>query len=232
MSHQHANEELSWEDAIARFLEDNPDYFERHPDLLLRLRIPHLERGGSISLIERQVSVLRRDHAEAQTQLRDLVQIARDNDVLAARLHHFAIAMIDAGSLDDVLATAQDLLRQEFQLEGVRILLQGDIPGLAGRPEFVAPREARFEGLFALAGERESPCSGRLAADSMEYLFGRAGANIGSLALIPLRHPAHRGLLALGAQDPARFRPDMGTVFLLRLGEVLIAALARFLRTP
>ena len=230
MSQQHANEELSWEDAIARFLQDNPDYFERHPDLLSRLRIPHVGRGDSVSLIERQVNVLRRDHAEAQGQLRELVQIARDNDVLAARLHHFAIAMIDAGSLDDVLATAQDLLRQEFQLEAARVLLQGDLPGLSGRPEFVVPNDARFEGLFTLAGERASPCGGRLAADSMEYLFGRAGANVGSLALIPLRHPAHRGLLALGAQDAGRFRPDMGTVFLLRLGELLIAALARFLR--
>jgi uncharacterized protein YigA (DUF484 family) len=47
-----------------------------------------------------------------------------------------------------------------------------------------------------------------------------------SVALIPLGQTRAFGLLALGAEDPQRFYPEMGTLFLRRIGELTAGALA------
>ena len=50
-------EELS-DQAVREYLEANPDFFEHHSALLPSLSVPH-RTGDSISLVERQVSMLR-----------------------------------------------------------------------------------------------------------------------------------------------------------------------------
>src|SRR4030065_1349468 len=108
--------ELSWEEAVARYLEDHPDYFQRHPETLARILLTHETGGKAVSLIERQVQVLREQNQALQRQLRDLVNNARENDVLGARLHRFATARGSCTPLADGRDTTYDLLRQEFHL--------------------------------------------------------------------------------------------------------------------
>lgn len=233
MSKKNPSEELSWEEAVARFLEDHPDFFARRPDLLAQLRIPHAGRGATVSLIERQVQVLRERNEAADKQLRELIDIARENDILAERLHHFAGAMIDSASLEDVIGTAQELLRQEFRLDAVAILLQEDrADRRARRSEFVRGDDPHFTALLRRCGGRRVVCGGRLDGDSMEFVFGARAKDIQSLALIPLKDPSREGVLAMGSRDALRFHPEMGVVFLVRLGELFMRAAARHLRAP
>src|ERR1700721_2500481 len=47
---------------VADFLQTHPDFFERNAALLAKLRLPHLrDMGATVSLVERQVEVLRED---------------------------------------------------------------------------------------------------------------------------------------------------------------------------
>lgn len=214
-------EELSWEEAVVRYLQENPDYFERHTELLEVLRIPHASRGQAVSLIERQVDLFRDKHEQAARQLAELLEMARENDGIAERLHRFAIALIDCGPLDDVLDTAQGLLRQEFGLDAVAILLA--VPGAGGgrRPEFIGPTEPRFEALWARCPDRKPLCGAQHEAGLLQFLFHKKAAEIKSAALIPLQGTFWRGVLALGSHDPHRFHAALGTVYLSRLGELL-----------
>jgi uncharacterized protein YigA (DUF484 family) len=59
----------------------NPEFFERHQALLARLRLPHSRGGSTISLVERQIEVMRERHAALEAKLAELVRVARDNDV-------------------------------------------------------------------------------------------------------------------------------------------------------
>ena len=117
-------QEIPWEDAVARYLEEHPDYFQRHPELLARITLMHAVGGRAVSLIERQVQVLRDQSRNLQRQLRELLGNARDNDALTDRLHRLALAMVDGRTLDDALDAAGDILRQEFQFDGARLLLR------------------------------------------------------------------------------------------------------------
>lgn len=229
MSKKLPTEELSWEEAVARYLEDHPDYFERHTEVLGRLHIPHPDKGKAVSLIERQVEVLRERNLGLHQQLRELIAIARDNDTLSERLHRFAGAMVDAASLDDALDTAQDMLRHEFKLDAAVVLLSDGPVASAGRPEFAGGRDPRFAALVAKFSDRRPICGNQLDRDTLTFLFGAASAEIKSTGLVPLRNATHHGLLCLGSRDGVRFHPEMGTVYLVRIGELLMRCVARYL---
>jgi len=172
------------------------------------------------------VQVLREQNQALQRQLRELVNNARENDVLSSRLHRFATAMIGCASLDDVLDTTYDLLRQEFKLDAVVILLRGR-PVQGGRAELVPEDDRRLNSLFQQFSGGKPICGGKFEDSLMSYLFSGRAAEIKSSALIPLGEKDPHGVLGLGTQDPYRFHPGMGTVYLTRLGEMLTHSLAR-----
>ncbi|MFQ5938064.1 MAG: DUF484 family protein, partial [Acidiferrobacterales bacterium] len=163
--------ELTWEEAVARYLEDNPDYFLRQGEVLGTLKVPHPETGEAISLIERQVQVLREQNHRLQQQLRELVSIARENDVLGDRLHRFGQAMIDAASLDDVIDTAQELLRQDFKLDQVVIRLQIESGDTDRQPELSHGDDPQLELLLKQFSGGRPICGGKYDDKMMAYLF-------------------------------------------------------------
>ncbi len=225
--------EQTWDEAVGRYLEQTPDYFLRHPELLAALALPHPEAGRVVSLVERQVRVLRDRNEQSTQQLQELIAFARDNDQLGERVQRFALAMIDSDSLDEVLDTAQDMLRQEFSLDGVAVRLTGNPRPDCPRQEFVAPDDTILDGLLTSLAERNGQplCGAVHAAATLEVLFGAQAENIRSTSVIGLTRHALRGALVLASRDPQRFRADMGTVYLVRLGELLMAGVARHLVT-
>jgi hypothetical protein len=61
-------------------------------------------------------------------------------------------------------------------------------------------------------------------------LFGEAAAHLRSFSYVPLRDSETFGLLALASEDAQRFYPEMGTLYLKRIGELVSAAIARQLK--
>lgn len=221
-------DELSWEEAVRRYLEEHSDFFLRHPAILARLQLHHDTGGRAVSLIERQVRVLRDENASLARQLHELVAIARENDVLAARLHRFALAMADSASLDDVFDNAHEMLRREFKLDAVAIVCRGDAPPGFPRSEFVGDDPRLRAALDQHAGPKPA-CGAGFDESLLRYLFGERAAEVRSAALIALGANPTVGLLALGAHDPHRFHAAMGTVYLAKLGDILMHSIARFL---
>jgi uncharacterized protein YigA (DUF484 family) len=57
-------------------------------------------------------------------------------------------------------------------------------------------------------------------------LSGEAAQHLRSFSYVPLRDGEVFGLLALASEDPQRFYPDMGTLYLKRIGELIATALS------
>jgi len=96
--------ETAEEETVAAYLQHNPDFFERHHAVLARLRLPHARGGSTISLVERQIEVLREKHAAVEAKLAEFVRVARANDALADKLHRFTRQLVRAGSPEAVIA--------------------------------------------------------------------------------------------------------------------------------
>lgn len=220
------NEELSWEEAVSRYLRDNPDYFQRHEDLLEILQIPHAGRGSASSLLEKQVALLRARITAKDRERQGFLGVARDNDTLAEKLHRLAVALIDAPSLDDVFGCTYDLARHELHLDVAVIVLGIDGGPLGGRPEFVAPDDPRLRAALTLTQDRPL-CGPKAMLGQARGLLGTQESEVASVALVPLRDPVRSGALLLGSHDLQRFPVGVGTVYLSRLGELVMRAAAR-----
>jgi len=225
------------EDTIAAYLQHNPDFFERHQALLTRLRIPHARGGSTISLVERQIEVLREKHAALEGKLAELVSVARANDAIADKLHRFTRRLLRAGSRAEAVARIEASLREDFDAFHCVLVLMGEYPDLT--PQRFVRTVARddaglksFETLFTSG----KPRCGQARDTQREFLFGQDANDIGSMALVPLLSPANTagttglpaplGVLALGSNDRDRFHPGMSTEFLGRMADLIADSLA------
>lgn len=217
------------EDTIAAYLQHNPDFFERHQALLTRLRVPHARGGSTISLVERQIEVLREKHAALESKLAELVSVARGNDAIAEKLHRFTRKLLRARSRADAVTLIEASLREDFDaFHGGVLVLIGEYPDLAPQ-RFVrtVPRDDAglkpFETLFASG----KPRCGQVRDTQREFLFGQDANDIGSVALVPLADKSGPlGVLALGSTDRDRFHPGMSTEFLARMADLIADSLA------
>jgi hypothetical protein len=113
------------DEAVLRFLTTNPEFFVNNQDVLPRLRIPH-ESGKAVSLIEKQVSVLRSKCGTLENSLRDLISVARENENLHQRLHVLLQDIVSAPALEDRVALTRSSLRENFNADDVHILLAAE----------------------------------------------------------------------------------------------------------
>lgn len=215
------------EDAIAAYLQHNPDFFERHQALLTRLRVPHARGGSTISLVERQIEVLREKHAALESKLAELVSVARANDAIAEKLHRFTRKLLRTRSRAQAVALIEASLREDFDAFNGVLVLIGEYPDLAPQRfvRTVTPDDAglkSFESLFASG----KPRCGQVRDTQRDFLFGQEANDIGSVALVPLAHKSGPlGVLALGSTDRDRFHPGMSTEFLGRMADLIADSL-------
>jgi len=214
------------EETVAEYLLDNPAFFESRPEVLARLQLPH-PAGGAVSLVERQMAILRQQNRQLERKLVDLLEVARGNDRLVERMQQLTIALFEADDIDGVVQAVFEQLRDAFGADQcTMITFAADTPA----PARVVAREhadlAPFKGFLAA----HRPVLGKLKPEQLAYLFGDAAGTIASAVLVPLGERAEHGFLGIGSHKAEQFNPTMGTVFLGRMGALIGLALARHRR--
>lgn len=215
------------EEAVADYLRRHPDFFERHSLLLLSLKLPHRTGGAAISLVERQVTMLRQRNAQLERQFKDLVAVAKLNDALVEKIHQLGIKLMRAPSVTARLEQLETGLREDFGAErAVLVMFEGQTPEVAERPGFVRrlavddPLIRPFTAFLRAARPRCGPLR-----DRQKAIFDRDADSMSSAALVPLGKDAQLGFLIIGSRDPDYFHPGKRMDFLSRLGELLSVAL-------
>jgi uncharacterized protein YigA (DUF484 family) len=207
---------------VARYLQEHPGFFEQYPDLLSNIRVPHPHADRAIPLAERQVVGLRDKARALEGKLGELIQFGEENDAISGKVHRLAVALLNAETLATLLHDLHYHLREDFAIPHTALRLWR---GAGDGPEFGAvSQQLRDE-----AAKLQVPYCGPSANVEAASWFGDAGPLIRSVALVPLGElDTTFGMLALGAEEPLRFYPAMGTLYLRRVGDLVSAALARF----
>jgi uncharacterized protein YigA (DUF484 family) len=217
------------EDQVVEHLLANPEFFERQPAVLAHLRLPHQRGTAAVSLVERQMLVLRERHAALEQKLHELIENGRANDTIAERMHRLTKRLLRARDAEAVVAAVETSLREDFGASRwLTLITDPAYAPLAGRPGTsvrVVPRGSAELRAFETFFESGRPRSGQVREAQREYLFGAEGREVGSAALIPLGNRASLGLLAVASHDTERFVPTMSTDFLVRIGELVTEAL-------
>jgi uncharacterized protein YigA (DUF484 family) len=221
------------DDTVGQYLQTYPDFFERNSALLARLRLPHAHNSGqTISLVERQVDVLRERNQGLERKLKELIDVARANEALTDKIYRFDRRLIRARNMAETVTSIEASLREDFEaMHAVLVLFVAPLPeleALQGRFLRLLAREHADLKMFDTFLATAKPRCGQVRDAQRDYLFGAGNIEIGSVALAPLGPHAEYGFLAVGSSDSDRFHPTMSTDFLGRIGDHIREALARF----
>ena len=193
---------------VEAFLRANPNFLQDRPGLLAVLNLPH-GGEGAVSLIERQVSVLRERNIASRQKLNALTDIGRQNDRLLEATRQSILALLGAENRGELSRTWIEQIRDTFRADA-GVLLWMDTHS-EDEAALVADKLLR-------QGER---FSGVLRPEEMRALFNTEAIE-GSAAVSPVRHGEQVvGVLAVASHDPRRYQPEDGTLFLDYLAEVV-----------
>jgi uncharacterized protein YigA (DUF484 family) len=205
-------------DDIARYLRTHPQFFDHHPELLESIQVPHPYGGRAIPLAERQTIALREKLKVLEGRLAELLQFGEENDAISEKVHRLSVALAGARDFPALAAALYFHLREDFAVPHVALRVWGkSVPADFDEAQPVGEAERLHAGAMA------APQSGPAVGNPFVPWFREAAEHVRSVALVPLGQTAVFGLLALGSEDAKRFYPEMGTLYLRRIGELCAA---------
>ena len=206
---------------VIEYLRSHPDFFQLHAQLLGELQLPH-ESGNAVSLVERQVAILRERNNVMRRRMTELMQTARTNDELFSKTRTLTLELLNVASwheLNEVLAT---FVLTDFQADFVCCHLSAAPVSLdhLQRHDGPLPSERFMRGAY--------PVCTTLRPEELATLFPSTSHDReGSAVLAPLPLDGTRGCLAIGARNPQAYSPDMDTLFVTYIAEVLSRVVQR-----
>ena len=210
---------------VSKYLRENPSFFADNPAVLTDLFVPH-NVGAATSLVELQISALRKENRKLKREMTDIVQIARENDSLSAKLHALSLKLIGLGSSREILTNLDQALLSDFEADHVRTMLffrEGGETGEALREEeSEGPNDGR--NFFQTIIDNGVPECGELDSSLATFVFGEE-AVVGSGVLLPLVGESWDGVVVIGSKNADRYNKEMGTEFLVRMIELLVGLL-------
>lgn len=213
-------------DDVARFLQENPDFFQEHANVFANLRVPHPHESRAISLGERQIMVLRTKTKDLEWKLSGLIHNATGNEKISKTLRAWCCRMLAEENAAQLPGHIVRSLGDLFDLQSIALRLW-DLPSMADSEFCQDVTDSIRQYTQELAQPYCGPLQGQEAA-------GWLGTPPASLAIVPLRPSDSAepfGLLVLGSDDPERFTLDMATDFLGVISDLASASLCR-LREP
>src|SRR5712691_4486798 len=206
---------------IARFLRSHPQFFDQHPELLESILVPHPYGGRAIPLAERQAVALRDKARLLEGKLGELIKFGEENDAISEKVQRLAVALVGARDFPALAHSLYFHLREDFAVPHVALRVWGkSVPVDFQEAEAVTEPQRRH------AETMSAPQCGAATGNPFVPWFREAAEHVRSLALVPLGQTSVFGLLALGSEDPQRFFPEMGTLYLRRIGELCAAGVS------
>lgn len=223
-------------DAVADYLLKHPEFFLAHSHLLLELSIPH-ESGKAISLMERQVTVLRQRQEQLQDQFHEFLENAHANDNLFDKTRVMILALLNCKSIAEIRELIAQHFNSEFNASASDLVLVNDAGAIADEILPCITTTAVRTALGEVYQKQTTYC-GPLNKVQSELLFPRSSEQLASAAIVPLpiddstrsKLGNSLPLLLIASTEREHFHSSLDTLFLDFLGEVLSIHLQNLLR--
>jgi uncharacterized protein len=216
---------------VMLYLRDHPDFLDRHPDALRLLRAPGRQTAdGVLDFQHFMLERLRRDAVRLHEERASLIAASRGNLASQVRVHKAALAMLRAGSFEQLL---------QIVTTDLAVLLDVDVATLAVESAATSTTRLPMPGIHLLragmveallGADRDALVATGIHGDPT--LFGAACGLVRSQALLRLSfgRTSPIGLMCLGTRNPESFCPGLGTELLTFLARVLEITIAQWLQ--
>ena len=210
---------LNQQQLVSEYLIQNPDFFEHNPDVFEAINISH-DSGKAISLVERQISLMRERNKKMIAQIDQMQATAKDNQLLMEKTNRLVLNLVKANDLTSLIKALNVSLKSDFATEFFSLTLIAEDPSPnKTAANFISESEAKTT-IGNLLSANKAVCGKRKKAE-LTLLFGKQADDVGSVLALPLKNTNTFGLLALGQSDPDFYCDEIGTVFIDYIGELL-----------
>ena len=208
---------------VAHYLHNHPEFFDQYADMLALVTLPDPHSGRAISITEKQLFNLRDKVRTLESKLVELIGFGEENDAISAKVHGLAVTLIAATDQASVIRALHSHLGGAFAVPHVAVRLWG--AGQGSGDEF----DAVADDVKVFASSLRRPYCGPVTGQESAAWFGEAATHLRSMTQVPLRESGGVcfGLLVMASEEPHRFYPELGTLYLERIGEMASAALLR-----
>jgi len=195
------------DDLIVDYLHDNPEFFNRNPELINSLRLSDQNRG-TVSLVERQQSQQRYKIHGLEEEITQLMAIANQNEQLFALYSDLYLRLLDCSSADELLDCLYQATTELLSLSCLKVWLKENTV-----VEHSSIVKNDCAGVMNNRLSKEDYYFGRLQKSEQELIFSQHQE--GSVVLIKLNHLDDViGFLAISSADADHFDPRMDTLLL------------------
>ena len=207
---------------VREYLQKNLDFFLDKPDILANLEIPHSKKG-SVSLVERQIDILRKENKDLKDKLNEFIHNASLNHNLIHKIYEFAYKLIHSKNFEDTINISCKNLIEEFDVMECTFLFFNDIK-LKNKDILFYENSHDSLKPFKSFIDNNLPRCNKLKSEQLKLLFKQPN-NVKSCALIPLGIQKKLGFLAISSDDENRFNPDMSMDYLKVIGQLISQSL-------
>ena len=210
---------------VVEYLGKNPQFFSNHTGLLATMHLPNPHGSGTVSLAERQQAAQREKIHQIDRKYSELLQFGIENDEKSNKVHKLTLALLSASTLSEVTQALNDSLLNDFDISTTKVMIWAE-PKNTNDATHLAFEETN-SATKSWAESLNEPYCGPLLNESISAINLNSEAK--SYAIAPLGNGAVFGLLVMASTDEKRFYPEMGTLFVKRIGELVSAALRIYL---
>lgn len=208
---------------VAEYLENNPQFFSSHTGLLATMYLPNPHGSGTVSLAERQQVAQREKIRQIERKYTELLQFGIENDAKSNKIHQLTLALLGASNLTEIADALNNSLQNDFDISSTKLALWTKPKNIDDASHSAFGEVDEMTRTWA-----ESLIEPYCGVPPKESLIGISD-EAKSYAITTLEIGTPIGLLVMASNDEKRFYPEMGTVFVKRIGELVSAALSQHL---
>jgi uncharacterized protein len=212
---------------VADYLARNPDFFENRDSLLQSMTVQQ-EDGRTVSLVERQVNVLRERSMGTRKKLDELVDAAERNNLIFDKCQALVLNLVASKDEAGFFNALEHSLEHDFSCAGYHLIVFGAEPRQVNHFTSVVTEQSAAEFIGALMNASK-PTLGILRPTEQDFLFRHASDKVRSAAILPVKTDRLYAMLAIGSGDADYFKPSMGTLFIGFVAGILALQLPRYL---
>jgi len=210
------------DELIVSYLQDHPEFFNRHPELIASLRINDAQRGA-VSLVERQQQVLRQKVHSLEEEITQLMSVANHNEQLFGLYSDIYIRLLDCQSADEILDCLFQATTELLSLSDLKLWLV-DAKEFSHKSLVTTNCQEILDNKLA----KEDYYFGRLNQSEQALIF--SNATVGSVVLVKLTHIDETlGFLAISSEDAEHFDPRMDTLLITQFKKLVAKLLHQHL---
>ena len=202
---------------VSDYLILNPNFFKENPEVLNSIEIVH-ESGAAVSLIQRQVELLRKDYNSTTDRLMELLSNAKNNDDIFFLTKKLILDLIAAQDIEEIISILEERFKKDFGADESRLIFFTESNKKIPRGRIKNPAKSAHI-LADLTKPGELFC-GEVNQEIIKFIFSDA-ISIKEVALIPLTSSSLKGMIALGSAQQDKYTEKKDTLFLEFISEVV-----------